>query len=526
MNLSREGIEQVLSEYRDRITGTRLREEDIDEHMQSVSRTLFDYCTLFPEDTEFAYSIVVRFMRIVLKVEIRGEKRSPDACGGAAEEQAIEREIRSMRLASSWETRYLYFRGKNILLFVTPPARAGQKAKLLNPVLIAVLIGLAAGLVCSVLPEGINGFLVDDIATPVLDIAIKLMSGVMGPIMFISLVTAISTLDNINEFNRLGSKFFRRFLLIAVFLTGLIMLVALIVFTFSQGNMDAQFSSHLIIDLLLSVVPVSLVTPFVENDFPQLMVLGIVMGVALLLLNKKESVLNSFLMDLRDWMNELLRIVLKTTPLVPGLTIFRVFARRDFSAFLQGWKYIAAAYGCMILVLLVKLVKVWIRVKGFRLSFLLRKWWPMVRLALLSGSEIAAIKKFYETAEEDLSITRSFTQLWFPMNQAMLSPVAPIYFVLGPCFITEITRTPVSIAFLFILYILTVQLSMAYPGGIAGLTILFNALMLPAEHVGLFSAYGVFTKNAAAAYGMLFRALEHTEIAYVTGNLHADPGTA
>lgn len=62
--------------------------------------------------------------------------------------------------------------------------------------------------------------------------------------------------------------------------------------------------------------------------------------------------------------------------------------------------------------------------------------------------------------------------------------------------------------------LLSVQLLMAYPGIIAGNTIVFNALGLSTDYIGLFSAYSVFIKNASPAYSITYRLLEVTESSY------------
>ena len=37
------------------------------------------------------------------------------------------------------------------------------------------------------------------------------------------------------------------------------------------------------------MIPTNIISPFIENNFPQLLVLGVVMGTALLLLDKKRE---------------------------------------------------------------------------------------------------------------------------------------------------------------------------------------------------------------------------------------------
>lgn len=517
MKLTEHEIEKALTEYKNAIGQTRHKNADIEAFMESTSKTLFDYCAQFPEDTECQFRIRRRFARMELIVSIPSEKKSLYECGSMSQERELTRWTRSLRLAASLDMQYFYFRGCNTLIFITPPLRSD--AIFFNPMITASLIGLIAGLLCTLLPENISAFLVNDLASPILNVAIKLMTGIMGPIIFLSLITAINTVDSISELNRMGSKLFRRFLMIAIFITVAAMFIAFIAFSFSRGQTDLAFTPRVLIDMLLSVIPTNLITPFTENNFPQLLVLGIVMGVALLLLNRKKSVLNNALLDLRDWMNELLRLILKITPIIPALTLFKVFAERNFGSFIQGWKFIAAAYACMIIVLIIKMIKVKLRCKGLSLLHAIHKMRPAVQTAFLSGSEIVAVKKLYDVSEGSLGISGSFSSFWIPLNQSMLSPIGPIYYVLAPFFVAEITGTPVSIRFMFILLILSVQLAMAYPGIIAGNTIIFNALGLSTDYVGMFTAYSVFIKNASAAYGITYRLLEITEAAYRTDNI-------
>ena len=520
MELSEQKIVTALTEYNEAIGRTRLKKKDVDAFMESTSKTLFDYCKQFPEDTEFQYRIQRRFLRVEMRIQIPGEKKDIYEYGKMSEEREILRKIHSLKLASSLDMQYFYIKGSNTIIFLSPPVR--NRSVLTNPMVIASLIGLVAGLLCSFLQADISGFLVNDLASPVLNTIIKVMTGIMGPVIFLSLITSISAVDSIGELNRLGTKLFRRFLVITIFISAMAMLVAFLAFSFSRGQTDIAFSPRVLVDMLLSVIPTNLITPFAENNFPQLLVLGLALGIALLLLNRKESVINNFLLDLRDWVNELLRLILKLSPIIPGLTLFKIFARRDFSSFIQGWKFIAAAYACMAIVLIIKLIKVKTRCRTVSFSAILHKILPAVQMALYSGSEIITVKKCDETAKGPLGISKTFADLYGPLNQSMFSPIGPVYYVLAPFFVAEITGTPVSIQFMFILLILSVQLSLAYPGITAGSTIIFNALGLSTDYVGLFSAYSVFIKNASAAYSVTYRLLEITETSYVTESMDTE----
>ena len=190
----------------------------------------------------------------------------------------------------------------------------------------AVILGIIAGLVCQLLPPDLKSFVIDDLASPVLSTVMDLLGGIMGPIIFLSLVTSINLLDNLDEFNNLGIRIFKRFALIALFITLVVVAVSAVLFN-TLRNYDADLDLGLAIQLLLDVIPTSIVDPFVNNDMPQLVVLGVLMGVSLVLLGDRVKGLATNLEQIKIWANEFMSIVLKLSPLVPFLSVFSWWAK-------------------------------------------------------------------------------------------------------------------------------------------------------------------------------------------------------
>ena len=215
-------------------------------------------------------------------------------------------------------------------------------------------------------------------------------------------------------------------------------------------------------------------------------------------------------------------IVLKVTPAITFLTFFTLFAQRDFAVFIKGWKYIVLTYVCIILVGVLKMVHVKLHCRKLDFSKLMNSIMPVVKKSFFTAREMGIIDDFNETAEEKIGISHKFRSLWFPLNQTILAPKAPIGCILAAFFVAQVTGTPVSVEFVFILFILTLQLSLAYPGAVAADTIIFTALGLPLEYVAMFSAYSLAIKNATSGYSTLMRMLEITEAAYNTNNIDLD----
>ncbi len=382
-----------------------------------------------------------------------------------------------------------------------------------QPMALAVIAGVAAGVLCLQLPANANAFVVDELVSPVLSIVLGVLSGAMGPIIFLSLVTAINTLDNVDELNNLGHKIFRRFLLIAIGITAVAIAVASFLFpVFGEGGVS--FDPHMIIELLLGIIPTSIVTPFVENNVPQLVVLGVVVGEALLLLGKRVDALASILVQAKDWLCEFLGIVLKISPVVPFLSVLKMVAQGDAGTLTLSWKYVVGAYLCIVICLIIKFTKFATHCK-VSVASLWSRIKPVTLMAFTAGSEVVTLKKCSEIAVEDLGVMPGYATLWFPLNQAMLAPGQTVVLTLAPFLVAEMTDMRVSLGFLLVLVILSVELSVASPGLTAGWTIMFSSLGMPTDYVGFFSAYGVFIKNFNAAFGVAYRMLEQTEAAYV-----------
>ena len=148
-----------------------------------------------------------------------------------------------------------------------------------------------------------------------------------------------------------------------------------------------------------------------------------------------------------------------------------------------------------------------------KISVLLHKLKPIFLTVFAAGSELVALRASYEDSKNKLGIREDFTSFWIPMNQALLAPASTISFALAPFMVAKLTETPVSLTFLLVLLVLLIELSLASPGLSAGWTIILSSLGMSAEYVGVFSAYSVFIKNAAAGFGISYRLLEEIEAA-------------
>lgn len=513
--LSEEDITKILEECRAALAKGRISEDGTTDFLETVNAVLHDYQQFFSDAQEVRCRLRKKLGRIEFGILVRGEKRNPLEESELKDSQLISTHIRSLNNDQSIYAAYRYFQGFNIITVYSPPPEDSRNI-LKQPMVLAMILGIIAGFIAQNLPAPVTSFLINDLASPILSIVLKCTAGVMAPVVFLSLIISISSLDDINELNSWGIKIFLRFLNIALFLTLVAMGVSIIVFPI-LGVGSSSFEPRVIIDLILNIIPVNFISPFLDGNVQQIVVLALGLGAALLIIGERLKGLIPILRELRDWLNELMRIVRKIMPLVPFISVFNLIAGRQTDALLSGWKYILAIYFCFIVCFALKFLKVSIRCH-IPIAELFGKIKPLALSAFSVGSETSTMHQMQETAEQVFHVDEKFSSFWVPLNQALLAPPPSIQYILAPFFAAMLAGTPASLNFLMILLVLGIQLSLASPGLTPGWTLLFQALGLPAEYVGLFSAYNVFVKNFGAAFGISYRILEVIEASQVIGS--------
>lgn len=287
------------------LTKAGFHEDECTVFTDKTVRILDDCRDRFGEGHPFTYSVRRRFGRIELKLNLPGERFDPFVEGSRAAEWNTEKSLYRQLKDRTSTVYYSYAAGHN-LISVHSSAITHRELSIKSPIVWALLLGVLAGIICRNLPEPIRRFLIEDLADPVFSVTIGMMSGIMGPVIFLSMVLSVSSLDSISKLTDLGGKVFRRFIICTLFTMAITIAVSLCFYhVFSKDASSFQLGQ--IIRLLLDVFPTNVVTPFVENNSPQLVVLGVVMGAALLILGEAGEMLNQFFNHVNDWVGTTVR---------------------------------------------------------------------------------------------------------------------------------------------------------------------------------------------------------------------------
>ncbi len=501
----------IIKEGQKALTKNGYDPEDIAYYAERIVSVLNDYAQHFGVNTPFEYIIGRRFGRMEVNILIPGDRFDPFEFGEGSKRRRIEKLLNLNLSSQEPAINYSYVLGRNVITGLVPLVKK-KKSILTDPTAWAVFLGVIVGLICLKLPEEMNRFIVNDVMDSLYSVILKVLSGIMGPVLFISLTTSIISLDSVNDLTHMGFVILRRSLRIIFFFIAVSLGISLLFFgKFGQGKYD--FSPSQIVSMLLNIIPVNVFKPFLENNTPQLVVLAFVAGLGFLLMRERAKELQGIIQQVNSWFLSIMKIVNRILPAVPFLAIAVTIGKGEAGSMLQGWKFILASYLIFSLCLAVKIIKTGIVTKMSGVE-ILRRSRPAILTALATQSTTAALPQIYEISRDKLNIKPEFTSFWIPLYSAITSLKTTVNVVLGVIMMSQLMGSPISLSFLIVLVILTTEMSLASPGTVGSWVIAFEAFSMPAGQVGLLSTYRMLTANFATGVVMAYQMLEEVEAAY------------
>ena len=507
MKLNAEDIGSALEKIKTAPELAGLPSEETERTLELAKGVLEAYGRHFGRDAEFSYTFKTHLVSVELKIIIPGKLYDPllDVNDPTFDNTY---KLVSHLLTDKLSTAFHVYGFEGNILSIRAP-RHKHRGFLKSPTLWAALLGILFGSLSRMLPENIFDFLINEFISPVYSVLVMTLSGVTGPMLFLSLLSSITTLNDISELNSLGKKVIRRFVITTMAVSFTSILVCALFFQ-NLGGEGTSILPDKIISLFLDMIPTNLFSPFVEGKIPQLIVLGLGMGAALLMIGDRGSGIKSLLGETSIWLSTLSSIINKAAPVITFLNLMNLVASGRYASILEAWKYLVAFFLCMLAYALWKLCYV-----SFRHSLnplvLLKKLKPLVTGSIASGGGPPSMKLQQQIAEEEFGIQPAFSDFWMAMSRALLNPTTTITCVAAAFCAAQMSGVSVSSPFLVVLFLLSVQVSIASPGLTSSLVIIFGQLGASADYVGIFTACRIVTGSPASffsAYSSLLGELD------------------
>lgn len=374
--------------------------------------------------------------------------------------------------------------------------------------LISMVVGIAVGLIFMVIREKlgasspawqtINNWLFQDITAQGAEKAVglfyiggqlfvKSLQLVIVPMVFSSIVLAISTIRDASTLGRVSAKTFGWFLLTTTVALVLAGSVALTCFNKGLFNTTIEGLSAATgstgsnpLNVILNIVPSNIAASFsVNNAVLSLIFLAIVIGLSL---NKKgygeESVINRLCKELSDVVVVFLNFVVdKFGPVAVFMLLTRTFATYGIDYLKPAAAYVVLTVALLLIYLFIGYpLYIAIAAKLNPFTFI-RKIFKVVVFGFSTSSSAATLPLNTETNVSDLGVDKQIASFVLPLGMTINMDGTAIMQVVAALFLAGVGGYEVGVVNLIVIMVLALIASVGTPAAPgAGAVILFTIL--------------------------------------------------
>lgn len=379
---------------------------------------------------------------------------------------------------------YRYDKGINQVDFRVPR----QKVNQLSWVALAAVLAVVSGLLTTRLPAPTQHFLTEQLTMPTLNVLLGMLTGVAMPMIFLSICTGILGIGNVATLGRIGKKFLLRFLGLTFVTAALTIAAVGWKFPVYGRGINESGGFQRIINLILQMIPTNIVSPFLEGNALQLILMGLCLGVALLILGERVEQLSGVVRQADDTVSLLMGGINRLIPLFVFLTFYGLVVSSDASK-LGGAAEILILTTILCLILALSFTVVVCLCCHVSMGTLLRKTLPVFLVALSTASSVASFPLRLEICEKRLGVEAQTTRFSVSLAQTLFKPTACIFYGVSALCVARAYDVPITPLWLVLCILVCGILTIATPP-VAGATkmaysALFLQLGIPKEGVVL-----------------------------------------
>ena len=356
------------------------------------------------------------------------------------------------------------------------------------PFFVKVFIGLGLGVIVGLLLSDTPDVSVRYFK-PIGDIYLNLLKFIIGPVVFLTVTSGISSVNDIKTVGKIGVKAVM-FYLVTTAAAVIIGLIIATVFkplfstvTFNSGQYG-EISGMSITENVINMFPNNFFGSFVEGNMLKILISAILFGIAVVKSNKISTGISALEETVLDVMN----MILKLSPIGVFGLIVPVIAQTGIAVLRNLIFVLLAVYLAFVAhIVFVYAPLIYTRRKIGLLKFL-KEMLPVIALAFSTASSVSAISLNLECTKK-LGAQKETAELVIPLGATVNMDGTGIYqgvcvVFIASCFGMELTllQCVILVASVTIASIGTAGV----PGaGILMLTIALESVGLPAEGVAL-----------------------------------------
>ena len=444
----------------------------------SVEEVLLRWHEVFPEETEFRLTMGSHWNRPFIILKLWGEESDPLSVEG--DEAGIW--AGELLSAIGLVPTYRYVNGCNIVQVPLKRPHRNPGVTLLLCTLAGAFLGTLLDLTFS---ADLKLLITSTVLTPLQDAFIRVLNAVSAPVMFLSVLTTVCGVGSISVTGKFGKRMVARFLLYSTLFTVVTLFLCQLFFSVPVGNAAiSQGEVSGVLEFFLDVFPGDILSPFIEGDFTQLIVVALVLGNAFLIAGTKVQTLvtlveeaNTAGLVIAEWIGDL-------SPGFVALLIILGIQDSTIHMLIGIWKPALLITVFSLAALGLRMLHISLRYK-VPLRALADKMKDSFLLSLKTFSVETSYTANKTCCEKKLGISRQLTAYGLPIGLICFMPVSTVASTILTLYAAECYQVPVSLVWSIMALFLAVTLAAAGPPtagiGILTYTVMFNRLGIPAQ---------------------------------------------
>lgn len=483
-----------ITEY---LTGLGLERKEIARLRLSAENILLAWQARFGTTGSVRLSCYSRLAQPTIRLALEGEPFDPMNGDEDAGEWS-----RNLLARLNTQPIYSYNRGSNIVTFKVLQRRRNPFLLLLIALAAAVLVGALGG----VLPHDFRIVAAEQWMAPICDTYLNVLGFCCIPLIFLSVALGIIGVGDINTFERIGRKMVRHNMRTLLITTVLAAAAAYPFFRFTFGESSLRIAYADLLKMVLGWLPTSLIQPFLDCNAIQLIIMGVVFGIALLKMEPLAKNLSNVLDDLNSLLLMVSEWLTRLIPIFVFIMLVRSLWTGTISEVLPAWKSWVVTTGFEAAALLIMALQV-CRKYRVRLGLLLKKVSQTFLIALGTNSCSASISENYACCATKLGLDSHVFGFGIPIGTTTFKPSAAIRMVVLSYYMAAAYHVSVTPLWFVMVVLMAAVLSIAVPAIPGGVLMfcpmLFAQLGLPTGAIAPMLATDIFFDAICTAFNQV-----------------------
>lgn len=468
----------------------------------SMEEVLLRFREHFGEGASIAVSLTKRFGREHIEVRLSGEAYNPLRFS-----ESVYEEWDQMLSYSDFQPDYYYTGRTNVVRWPVPVRRRHPVVVFTIAIALGLLLGFAGR------AAGGGGPFLDPVVTilgTVEEIWIRLLNVLCGPVIFLLIITTVLNMDTITRQGGSTGRFLRRVFSVSLISSLAGVLACFLFLPVLEFGGFRNFTSDFTF-LILQLIPEDAVTPFASTNVPQLLLLGVVIGSAMIASGRKYDVVSDFIHEanriglyITGWLSS-------TAPFFLCIMLAYEILRSNTEIYAGIWKPVLILIFVAALIMLCSDLLV-ARTQEFSFKALFRVLMDPFVKTLVSGSADPVFDNTLRVCHEKLGIDKRYAETGLSIGLIMFMPVTAAGTIIFVLYTATIYNVKTTFTWYIICIVVSIAMSVAVPPvpgvGILTYVVLFAQLGIPAKALIAAMVFDVITNVFISAANQLLLQLE------------------